>query len=282
MTDTSLAELFKHNEQQLLAQWLEAQRAVGLRLDLIDERTVQQNSQELLKTFTMALAQGARDFDSPAWKPLKSQLERLSLAQARQGFSPSETATFIFSLKEPLFTLLQQQQQPDTSIEAVWQISQLIDQLGLFSLEYFMTGREAVIREQQESLLELSTPVVELWDGVLAVPLIGALDSNRTQIVMESLLQKIVETESDLAIIDITGVPTVDTMVAQHLLKTITAAKLMGARCIISGIRPQIAATIVHLGVELGDVVTKASLADAFKLALKQLGVRMVSPAKAH
>lgn len=281
MTDTSLAELFKHNEQQLLAQWLEAQRAVGLRLDLIDERTVQQNSQELLKTFTMALAQGARDFDSPAWKPLKSQLERLSLAQARQGFSPSETATFIFSLKEPLFTLLQQQQ-PDTSIEAVWQISQLIDQLGLFSLEYFMTGREAVIREQQESLLELSTPVVELWDGVLAVPLIGALDSNRTQIVMESLLQKIVETESDLAIIDITGVPTVDTMVAQHLLKTITAAKLMGARCIISGIRPQIAATIVHLGVELGDVVTKASLADAFKLALKQLGVRMVSPAKAH
>ena len=280
MTDTSLAELFKHNEQQLLAQWLEAQRAVGLRLDLIDERTVQQNSQELLKTFTMALAQGARDFDSPAWKPLKSQLERLSLAQARQGFSPSETATFIFSLKEPLFTLLQQQ--PDTSIEAVWQISQLIDQLGLFSLEYFMTGREAVIREQQESLLELSTPVVELWDGVLAVPLIGALDSNRTQIVMESLLQKIVETESDLAIIDITGVPTVDTMVAQHLLKTITAAKLMGARCIISGIRPQIAATIVHLGVELGDVVTKASLADAFKLALKQLGVRMVSPAKAH
>ncbi|MFV3330983.1 STAS domain-containing protein [Pseudomonas sp. NY15437] len=281
MTDTSLAELFKHNEQQLLAQWLEAQRAVGLRLDLIDERTVQQNSQELLKTFTMALAQGARDFDSPAWKPLKSQLERLSLAQARQGFSPSETATFIFSLKEPLFTLLQQQQ-PDTSIEAVWQISKLIDQLGLFSLEYFMTGREAVIREQQESLLELSTPVVELWDGVLAVPLIGALDSNRTQIVMESLLQKIVETESDLAIIDITGVPTVDTMVAQHLLKTITAAKLMGARCIISGIRPQIAATIVHLGVELGDVVTKASLADAFKLALKQLGVRMVSPAKAH
>ena len=186
MTDTSLAELFKHNEQQLLAQWLEAQRAVGLRLDLIDERTVQQNSQELLKTFTMALAQGARDFDSPAWKPLKSQLERLSLAQARQGFSPSETATFIFSLKEPLFTLLQQQQ-PDTSIEAVWQISQLIDQLGLFSLEYFMTGREAVIREQQESLLELSTPVVELWDGVLAVPLIGGVGTGMGPLVGAAL-----------------------------------------------------------------------------------------------
>ena len=280
MLDTSLAELFKQNEQQLLADWLEAQRAVGLRLDLIDERAVQQNSQDLLKAFTMALAQGVADFESPAWKPLKSQLERLSLAQARQGFSPSETATFIFSLKEPLFSLLQKQ--PDATIESVWHISKLIDQLGLFSLEYFMTGREAVIREQQESLLELSTPVVELWDGVLAVPLIGALDSNRTQIVMESLLQKIVETESDLAIIDITGVPTVDTMVAQHLLKTITAAKLMGAKCIISGIRPQIAATIVHLGVELGEVVTKASLADAFKLALKQLGVRITHVDKAR
>jgi rsbT co-antagonist protein RsbR len=280
MFDTSLAELIKQNEQLLLCDWLEAQRAVGLRLDLIDERAVQQNSQDLLKAFTMALAQGEPDFESATWKPLKSQLERLSLAQVRQGFSPSETATFIFSLKEPLFSLLQKQ--PDATIESVWYISKLIDQLGLFSLEYFMTGREAVIREQQESLLELSTPVVELWDGVLAVPLIGALDSNRTQIVMESLLQKIVETESDLAIIDITGVPTVDTMVAQHLLKTITAAKLMGAKCIISGIRPQIAATIVHLGVELGEVVTKASLADAFKLALKQLGVRITHADKAR
>lgn len=280
MLDTSLAELFKQNEQQLLADWMEAQRAVGLRLDLIDERAVQQNSQDLLKAFTMGLAQGVPNFESAIWKPLKSHLERLSLAQARQGFSPSETATFIFSLKEPLFSLLQKQ--PDATLESVWQISKLIDQLGLFSLEYFMSGREAVIREQQESLLELSTPVVELWDGVLAVPLIGALDSNRTQIVMESLLQKIVETESDLAIIDITGVPTVDTMVAQHLLKTITAAKLMGAKCIISGIRPQIAATIVHLGVELGEVVTKASLADAFKLALKQLGVRITHADRAR
>ena len=269
MLDTSLAELFKQNEQQLLADWMEAQRAVGLRLDLIDERAVQQNSQDLLKAFTMGLAQGVPNFESAIWKPLKSQLERLSLAQARQGFSPSETATFIFSLKEPLFSLLQKQ--PDATLESVWQISKLIDQLGLFSLEYFMSGREAVIREQQESLLELSTPVVELWDGVLAVPLIGALDSNRTQIVMESLLQKIVETESDLAIIDITGVPTVDTMVAQHLLKTITAAKLMGAKCIISGIRPQIAQTMVHLGVELS-VISKATLADAFALALTRQG----------
>jgi rsbT co-antagonist protein RsbR len=147
-------------------------------------------------------------------------------------------------------------------------------------MESYMTGREMVIREQQESMLELSTPVVELWDGILAIPLIGALDSNRTQVVMESLLEKIVQTESDLAIIDITGVPTVDTMVAQHLLKTVTAARLMGAQCIISGIRPQIAATIVHLGVDLGDVITKASLADAFRLALRQQGVRLAAPAK--
>ncbi len=274
MSMTLLAELFKRNEQQLLEKWMAAQREAGIRLDLIDERAVMDNSRELLKAFTMALAQGSDSFDAAAWQPLKLQLERLSVAQARQGFSPSETATFVFSLKEPLFELMQGQ--GDYS-EALWQVSRLVDKLGMFSVEYYMAGRETVIREQQESMLELSTPVVQLWDGVLAIPLIGALDSNRTQIVMEALLEKIVETESDIAIIDITGVPTVDTMVAQHLLKTITAAKLMGARCIISGIRPQIAATIVHLGVELGDVVTKASLADAFKTALKQMDMRVVS-----
>lgn len=273
MSVSVLAELLKQNEQNLLEKWMAAQRVAGIRVDLIDESSVEENSRELIKAFIMALAQGSDSIEDPAWKPLKAQLERLSVSQARQGFSPSETATFVFSLKEPLFDLIQNQ--GEKPIELVWLLSKLIDKLGLFSLEYFMAGRELVIREQQESLLELSTPVVQLWDGVLAVPLIGALDSNRTQIVMEALLEKIVETESDIAIIDITGVPTVDTMVAQHLLKTITAAKLMGAKCIISGIRPQIAATIVHLGVELGDVVTKASLVDAFKLALKELNVRM-------
>ena len=275
MSVSQLAELLKQNEEQLLDKWMVAQRAAGIRVDLIDERAVQESSRELLKAVTIALAQGSDDIQAPAWKPLTALLERLSVTQARQGFSPSETATFVFSLKEPLFDLVQSQ--GNNAIDLVWLISKLVDKLGLFSVEYYMAGRETVIREQQESLLELSTPVVQLWDGVLAVPLIGALDSNRTQIVMESLLQKIVETESDIAIIDITGVPTVDTMVAQHLLKTITAAKLMGARCIISGIRPQIAATIVHLGVELGDVVTKASLSDAFKLALKELDVRLVN-----
>lgn len=276
MSTAVLAELLKQHETTLLDQWITAQRSAGIRSDLIDERAVHQNSRDLLKALSVAVAENTDDFDAPAWRPVKAFLERLSQAQSRQGFTPSETATFVFSLKEPLFLAIQQHSADPMQVTMT--ASRLIDKLGLFSMQCFMTGREAVIREQQESMLELSTPVVQLWKGVLAIPLIGALDSNRTQIVMEALLQKIVDTESDIAIIDITGVPTVDTMVAQHLLKTITAAKLMGAKCIISGIRPQIAATIVHLGVELGDVVTKASLADAFQLALKELNVRLVAP----
>lgn len=269
-----LADLLKQNEKPILDEWMAAQRSAGIRSDLIDDRTVQENSRELLKALTAAIAEGGEDFQAAAWKPVRSLLERLSQAQSRQGFTPSETATFVLSLKEPLFRRIQDR--GDNAIELVWITTRLLDKLGLYSMQAFVAGRETVIREQQESMLELSTPVVQLWKGVLAIPLIGSLDSNRTQVVMEALLQKIVETESDIAIIDITGVPTVNTMVAQHLLKTITAAKLMGAKCIISGIRPQIAATIVHLGVELGDVMTKASLADAFQLALKELNVRLV------
>ncbi|WP_263143430.1 RsbRD N-terminal domain-containing protein [Pseudomonas sp. RIT-PI-AD] len=270
-----LAEILKKHESQLLETWIEAQRASGIRADLIDIDTVIANSKELLKLLTVAAAEGTQDLSAQHWEPVKGMLARLSRVQSRQGFTPSETATFVFSLKEPLFATLQAY--GENPIEEIWAATRLLDSLGLYSMESFMTGREMVIREQQESMLELSTPVVELWKGVLAIPLIGALDSNRTQIVMEALLEKIVQTESEIAIIDITGVPTVDTMVAQHLLKTVTAAKLMGAKCIISGIRPQIAATIVHLGVELGDVVTKSSLADAFLLALKELEVRLVS-----
>jgi rsbT co-antagonist protein RsbR len=278
MSAAIFAELLKQDEKAILDKWMAAQRNAGIRSDLIDDRTVEENSRELLKALTVAAAEGSDDFAAPAWKPVKALLERLSMTHSRQGFTPTETATFVFSLKEPLFELMQSQGEGAAGL--VWLTSSLLDKLGLFSMQCFMTGRENVIREQQESMLELSTPVVQLWDGVLAIPLIGALDSNRTQIVMEALLQKIVETESDIAIIDITGVPTVDTMVAQHLLKTITAAKLMGAKCIISGIRPQIAATIVHLGVELGDVVTKSSLSDAFKLALKELDIRLTAKAR--
>jgi rsbT co-antagonist protein RsbR len=270
-----IAELLKKHESELLLEWVASQRAAGIRADLIDENTVLNNSRELLSLLTIAASSGIDDVGSAEWQAVKGMIDALSRTQSRQGFSPSETATFVFSLKEPLFAKLQANcaDAPAQMLKA----SQLLDKLGLYSMESYMTGRESVIREQQESMLELSTPVVELWKGVLAIPLIGSLDSNRTQIVMEALLEKIVQTESEIAIIDITGVPTVDTMVAQHLLKTVTAAKLMGAKCIISGIRPQIAATIVHLGVELGDVITKSSLADAFSVALKELDVRLVS-----
>nr|MDQ2668661.1 STAS domain-containing protein [Gemmatimonadota bacterium] len=207
-------------------------------------------------------------------------LADLSRTRARQGFSPSETASFVFALKRPLFAMLRTEFSDDAAQlgEEIWHATELLDQLGLLTMEEYQRGREEVIHRQQQEMLELSTPVVTLWDGVLALPMIGTLDSARTQIVMETLLQRIVETGAAIAIIDITGVPTVDTMTAQHLLKTVTATRLMGAECIISGIRPQIAQTIVHLGVDLGDVTTKATLADAFRVALSRTG-RMVSAA---
>jgi rsbT co-antagonist protein RsbR len=191
------------------------------------------------------------------------------------GYSSDETATFVFSLKRPVFDALREEfgKDADKFAAETWAATELLDKLGLHTVKTFQTSRESIINRQQTELLELSTPVVKLWDGILALPMIGTLDSARTQIVMESLLQKIVETESQIAIIDITGVPTVDTLVAQHLLKTVTALRLMGADCIISGVRPQIAQTIVHLGVDLQGVTTKANLADALALALKRTGV---------
>jgi len=197
----------------------------------------------------------------------------MSRSRTQKGFTPGETATFVFSLKEPLFTLLRREMGKDAEklAEEVWHATLLLDKLGLYTTEVHQKNREEVIQRQQEELLELSTPVVKLWDGILALPLIGTLDSERTQVVMESLLERVVDTGSEIAIIDITGVPTVDTLVAQHLLKTVAAARLMGADCIISGIRPQIAQTLVHLGVTL-DVITKSSMADAFALALRRIG----------
>jgi rsbT co-antagonist protein RsbR len=209
-------------------------------------------------------------------------LEDLSVSRAQQGFSPSETAAFIFSLKETLFEqlTLDLAKDPRAAGIAVIETNQLLDRLGLYTTEVYQTGREKLIVRQQQELMELSTPVVTLWDGVLALPVIGTLDSSRTQVVMENLLQRIVETGAVIAIIDITGVPTVDTLTAQHLLKTVAAARLMGADCIISGIRPQIAQTIVHLGVDLGTVITKATLADAFTIALRRLGLTVAKAAQ--
>ena len=200
-------------------------------------------------------------------------LASVSRTRSQRGFTPSETATFVFSFKQPLFNRLRSEAQDGAAlVEDILLATNLLDELGLWTTEVYQKTREEVIMRQQEELMELSTPVVKLWDGILALPIIGTLDSARTQVVMESLLQKIVETGSEVAIIDITGVPTVDTLTAQHLLKTVTAARLMGADCILSGIRPQIAQTIVYLGVDLADMVTKASLADAFALALKRTG----------
>jgi len=218
---------------------------------------------------------GGTDIGGPAWAEALAFLDDFSRRRVLAGFSSDETATFIFSLKKPIFDVLDQTSAGDSAqlSENIWNATLLLDRLGLYTVKAFQKTREDVIGRQQEELLELSTPVVKLWDGILALPMIGTLDSARTQIVMESLLQKIVETESQIAIIDITGVPTVDTLVAQHLLKTVTALRLMGADCIISGVRPQIAQTIVHLGVDLQGVTTKANLADALALALKRTGV---------
>lgn len=241
----------------------------------LSEAELRRQSAEFLALLTAACrAENVTDITTPEWKPTSDFLAGISRSRATQGFSPSETATFVFSLKQPLFTRLRQELGADAAVlaEELWTATVLLDKLGLFTTEVFQKSREDVIKRQQDELLELSTPVVKLWDGILAVPLIGTLDSSRTQVVMENLLQSIVATGSSIAIVDITGVPAVDTLVAQHLLKTVAAAKLMGAQCIVSGIRPQIAQTMVHLGVAFGDVITTASLADALAHGFRLLG----------
>jgi rsbT co-antagonist protein RsbR len=266
--------------QEILSDWMKLHgEALSRRRDLISDEEFKRQSTAFLQGVRTAAATDL-DIRSAAWQPVRDLLGDLSIGRARQGFSPSETATFVFSLKQPLFARLNAELAQDARVlaEETWTATRLLDDLGLYTTEVYQKGRDEVIVRQQQELLELSTPVVELWDGVLALPLIGTLDSVRTQVVMESLLQNIVDTKASVAIIDITGVPTVDTLVAQHLLKTVAAARLMGADCIISGIRPQIAQTIVHLGVDLGDVVTKASLADALTVALARTGFIVTRP----
>ncbi len=272
----SLAEVLKIEDEGLLHEWIDAQLATtSMRSELLTRHELQDQARRFLIALRTAVEQGGLDTTAAPFAPVCQLLEDISTARARHGYTPSETATFVFSLKQPLFPRLQQRFKTDPigMATAFWEATTLLDRLGLFTTEVNQKGREQVIVRQQQEMLELSTPVITLWQGILALPLIGTLDSARTQIVMESLLQRIVDTGAPLAIIDITGVPTVDTLTAQHLLKTVAAARLMGADCIISGIRPQIAQTIVHLGVELGDVVTKASLADAFAVALKRMGL---------
>ena len=285
MTTTSrLPDLLATHADTLLPEWVRQQlQGPTARRDLLREDELEDQSGRFLTLLNASLKRdgGADDVTSPAWAEMRELLSDISRTRARQGFSPSETATFVFSLKQPVFERLRRElgKDPNALAEETWRASTLLDKLGLQTTELYQKSREELISRQQQEMMELSTPVVELWKGILALPLIGTLDSARTQVVMESLLTRIVDTGADIAILDITGVPTVDTLVAQHLLKTVAAARLMGAECIISGIRPQIAQTIVHLGVDLQGVVTKATLADALAVALDRTGLTITSVA---
>jgi rsbT co-antagonist protein RsbR len=275
-TQTSqLSRILERHADGLLADWIREQRQLSSRTGAIKEAELREECGEFLRLLRQAVGDGgSMDANRPEFDALRELLANVSRTRGSQGFTPTETATFVFSFKRPLFQRLREELGRDAGAfaEETWATTELLDRLGLFTTEVYQKTREQVIARQQEEMLELSTPVVKLWDGIVALPMIGTLDSNRTQVVMETLLEKIVETGSQVAIIDITGVPTVDTLVAQHLMKTVAAARLMGAECIISGIRPAIAQTIVHLAIDLGNVVTKANLADAFKTALDRLG----------
>ena len=282
-TSSKLAEIFDKREQEIAQAWLERQAAGTRRMSPAEQHEANRQSREFLSVIKGAVQRdGTENISGPSWAPVREFLTTFSASRAKGGFTPTETASFIFSLKQPLFEALRKELGQD--IEALgaetWRATELLDALGLWTAEAFQKSREDMISRQQAELLELSTPVVQLWDGVLALPLIGTLDSSRTQVVMQNLLDAIVKTRSDFAIIDITGVPVVDTLVAQHLLKTVAAARLMGAECLISGIRPQIAQTIIHLGVDLAGVVTKATLADAFAIALRKVGYTVVREQK--
>ncbi|ELX07993.1 RsbT co-antagonist protein RsbRA [Janthinobacterium sp. HH01] len=277
-----IGTLIQQHQAEIQAEWITQLQGLSFRSDAASEEQLRRHCSQFLALLPNATLNGGFDsIDGRAFDEVRDQLTEISTQRARQGSTPSETAMFVFSLKQSLFASLRQSlgAEPDLLAEALWSVSTLLDKLGLFTVEVFQKSRDQIIVRQQQELLELSTPVVKLWQDILALPLIGTLDSARTQVVMESLLEKIVETGAAIAIIDITGVPTVDTLVAQHLMKTIAAARLMGADCIISGIRPQIAQTIVHLGVNLEDVVTKATLADAFMVALARVGASVTRTA---
>jgi rsbT co-antagonist protein RsbR len=276
-------DVIRKHEEGILEDWVQSQLSGrNHRPDLMSEKDLRQESKAFLSSFIDAI-QGGTSGEGKRWDEVRNLLAQVSRTRALKGFSPSETATFVFSLKRPLFAKLSEELagNPQALADESWKVTTLLDDLGLKTTELYLKTREEVIRRQQQDMMELSTPVVSLWKGIVALPIIGTLDSNRTQMVMETLLERIVEQEAAIAIIDITGVPTVDTLVAQHLLKAVAAARLMGADCIISGIRPQIAQTIVHLGVTLGEVITKATLADAFALALTKTGRKVVRSTEA-
>jgi rsbT co-antagonist protein RsbR len=268
--------LLRQHEEQILSEWLQEATTASGRITDAGRRNMRGEAEEMLKGVRDALQAGGdpESFQSPAWAGLRQTLEGLSRSRAAQGQSAGDTSVFVLAFKRPVFGMIQRDLagNGDRQMAAAWSVSSIVDKMAQWTVATYQQTREDIIKRQQQDLLELSTPVIKLFEGVLAVPMIGTLDSARTQVVMETLLQRIVDTGSRLAIIDITGVPTVDTLVAQHLLKTVSAIRLMGAECIISGIRPQIAQTIVHLGIDLQGIASKASLADALALAMEQQG----------
>jgi rsbT co-antagonist protein RsbR len=271
----SLAAIVDRTEDLIIFEWITEMAGGVRRKDLLAESELQLDCMKLLRLIKAALNSEGADFRTDAWNEVRVMLDSLSRDRAIKGFTPSETASFVFSAKRPIFTQIRQVNKDDPADLAanMWAATELLDAIGLYTIELSQQSRENVLRRQQEELLELSTPVVKLWDGILVLPIVGTLDSARTQVMMESLLDAIVKSNASIAIVDITGVPAIDTVVAQHLLKTITAARLMGADCIISGVRPQIAQTIVHLGITLADVTTKSTLAAAIALATRRLGI---------
>ena len=284
-----LSDILARHEAEVLGDWLNQMSAATRRTDLIKESELRAQCSRFLSLMRQALETAGPNFQSSGWDGVRGMLGDISRSRAQQGFTPTQTTMFVFSAKQPFLSQIRRfyNDDGDTMAAESWSVSELLDAMGLYAVESYQKSREEIIKRQQEELLELSTPVVKLWDGVLTLPVVGTLDSARTQILMESLLQAIVDTNCQVAIIDITGVPTVDTVVAQHLLKTVAAARLMGADCIISGIRPQIAQTIVHLGIDLKDVITKATLSAALQVALDSLGVRLTkagaaAPAASH
>jgi rsbT co-antagonist protein RsbR len=284
---TDIARLLQRKKKQILEDWMNIQlNDAGLREDLMSNEELREQSEELLDSLLKVVTdKNLSDVQSADFEPVQEILGGISISRARQGFSPRETGIYIFSLKDALLKSLRVEMKDDPIglVEGVLRVSQLMDSLGIVTFETFIKGREEVILRQTDEITEISTPVIRVWDGILALPIIGTLDSARTQVVMENLLQEIVESGSTIAILDISGVPAVDSLVAQHLIKTVSATRLMGAECIISGIRPEIAQTIVHLGIDLSNIVTKATMASALKYAfgLMKMEVRKAQIVKA-
>lgn len=266
-------QLLQNQQQTILELWMKNQLSdEGLREDLISNEELRSQSEELVSALVQNLsAESATDLNSDEWSPVIEILGGIAITRARQGFSPRETGAFVFSLKDAILEILQKELTNDAQLlfSEILKINRIMDNLSVVTFETFIKGREEVILRQTDEISEISTPVIRVWQGILALPIIGTLDSARTQIVMENLLQEIVETGSSIAILDISGVPAVDSLVAQHLIKTVSATRLMGAECIISGIRPEIAQTVVHLGIDLSNIITKATLASALAHAFK-------------